>query len=102
MRGTATDTSEITLVRVNGIDATSTDNFATWQIQVALAPGVNTLRVETGDIAQNGNMMAASVQINAYGLGIPFPNGVALDSANNRALVIDKALDALVAVDLTS
>ena len=31
-----------------------------------------------------------------------FPRGLALDSANNRALVIDSVLDALIAVDLST
>lgn len=60
VRGTATDNSEITVVRVNGLDVTSSNNFATWQATVNLAPGVNTLTVETGDIALNTNMAAAS------------------------------------------
>ena len=65
LRGTTSDASEVTVVRVNGVDATSTDNFATWDATVDLSPGLNTLTVETGDIALNGAPAAASVQIEA-------------------------------------
>ena len=102
VRGTASHPNEITVVRVNGIDATSTDNFATWQAPLALTPGFNDLTVETGDIALNANMAAASARINAYGAAFSNPFGVVLDSANNRALVTDYSLGALVAVDLTT
>ena len=102
VRGTTTDESEITVVRVNGVDATSSDNFATWQALVNLIPGPNTLSVETGDIALNSDMVAASVQINAYGRSFDFPIDVVLDSANNRALVVDTYLKALITVDLTT
>lgn len=55
VRGTASDPegAEITVVRINGIDATTTDEFATWSVDVPLTPGTNMLTVETGDIAQN-------------------------------------------------
>ena len=90
------------MVRVNGIDATSSDAFATWQAAVTLTPGVNSLTVETGDIALNTDMAAASVQINAYGSAFLTARGVVLDSANNRALIVDDSLGALVAVDLVN
>jgi hypothetical protein len=102
VRGTASDPNEITVVRVNGIDAISSDNFATWQAPLALTPGLNDLTVETGDIALNGNMAATSARINAYGVAFGFPNSAVLDSVNNRALVVDQTLKALVAVDLTT
>jgi ABC-type glycerol-3-phosphate transport system substrate-binding protein len=102
VRGTASHPNEITVVRVNGIDATSTDNFATWQAPLTLTPGFNDLTVETGDIALNANMAATSARINAYGVAFSSPYGVVLDSANNRALVIADGLGALVAVDLVN
>ena len=69
-----------------------------------MTPGVNALTVETGDIALNSNMAATSVQINFYEseLTLSHSLGVAVDTANNRALVVDSNLDALVAVDLTT
>jgi sugar lactone lactonase YvrE len=59
VRGTAKDQSAITRVRVNGIDATSSDGFATWQATLDLPAGTNSLTVGTEDILGNRNTAAA-------------------------------------------
>ena len=103
VHGTANDAegSEITIVRVNGIDVSSNDNFATWQVTVPLTSGQNTLTVETGDMALNSNTNAATAVINRQSILLN-PVDVAIDSDNNRALVIDNALRTLMVVDLTA
>jgi len=101
VHGRASDAgSEITVVRVNGIDATSSDNFANWQAVVPLNLGDNTLTVETGDMALNSNANAAQVEIDSS--FFISPQGLVLDSSNNRLLVMDRALNALLAIDLTT
>ena len=98
--GTATDDDTgVSAVRVNGILATSSDGFATWQAVVPLSQGTNNLVVETEDIPGNIDANAASVQIVRSTL-LSSPLRTALDLANNRAFVVDISLDALVAVDL--
>ena len=99
VRGTASDESEITVVRVNGVDATSSDGFATWEATVNLTPGQNTLTVETGDIALNSNAAAATAQIDSVAL-MATASDMVLDSANNRLLVADPFANAIFAVDM--
>ena len=105
VRGSATDAegSEITMVRVNGVDASSSDLFATWQATVPLIPGDNTLTVETVDIALNTDTAAASALIKQQEL-LSTPSGMVLDNSVTpaRALVADWSLAAVVAVDLAT
>ncbi|VAW69147.1 hypothetical protein MNBD_GAMMA10-3320 [hydrothermal vent metagenome] len=91
VHGQATDTqSQITVVRVNGVDATTTDGFATWQATVALTPGSsNTLNVETGDIALNADTNAAQVSINSADL---FSSNTP-DALNSLVSLLDLVLD---------
>ena len=113
VRGTAADASEITMLRVNGVDATSSDGFATWEATVSLAPGNNNLVVDVSDIASNTAAAAATAQIlvvNDISVSnfpdalnaLNGPLGIALDSANSRALVTNSFDGDVVAVDLTT
>ena len=107
VRGTAQDTdgSDITSIQVNGVAVESSDGFATWQVTLPLQLGENTLVVATADADGNTNPSAASVVVQAKA----FPNlrgssvdGLVVDTANNRALVVDSSFDALFAIDLAS
>ena len=100
VRGTTSDESVVTLVRVNNVEATTTDSYANWEATVMLSPGINTLTVETNDINLNTDDAAASAQITVFSDDLLDPRGAVIDIANHRALVIDSGLDALVAVDL--
>lgn len=107
VRGTAKDDGDIALVRVNGIDVSSSDNFATWQVTLPLSDGLNTLTVETADTANNSNLAAATAQVNV--ISTPFtdstfimPQHLTMDLANNRVLVADPDLLAVVAVNLAT
>lgn len=106
VRGTATDGSSITAVRVNGVDVVSDDGFATWQVALPLDVGTNTLAVETVDARGNSNSTAdtATVHSRAFPfLQNPGANGVVVDAANNRALVLEAGeADALFAFDLST
>lgn len=101
VRGTASDDGEIAIVRVNGVDASSTDGFASWSATVPLNLGVNTLVVETGDTARNENSNVTSVVVQRQA-GLDVPSKVALDSANNRLFVIDGGRRAIIVVDLST
>lgn len=105
--GTASDNNTVTTLRVNTVDATSTDAFANWNVSVPLPTvGPNTLTVAVSDIALNDNNNAASVTINAGGPALVRPSDLALDSANNRLLIIEFPFPAaenyMVSVDLSS
>ena len=93
VRGSASDNIAVTAVSVNGVSATSTDNFATWSATVPLTAGANALTVSAADAAGNHNTSAAQVQIDYQPRLLFYPTRVALDSSNNRLLVIDIGLN---------
>jgi hypothetical protein len=97
--GTAADAGTVTVVRVNGVDATSSDGFASWRAVVPLAPGANDLVVETGDQAGNMDMNAASASL----LNQPMyksPIDLEQDIAGNRLLMADRLTRSLLGLDL--
>jgi len=105
--GTAEDPEgdEITAVSIFGIDAVSDDGFATWQLDLDLELGENRLVFETEDAQGNTDPTAATVTVFARSLPFlsnPGNGGSTIDAANNRALVIDGALNALFALDLST
>jgi len=103
VRGSASDTggSGLSVVRVNGLDVTTSDNFANWEVAVPVV-GTTTLTVATTDIASNSNMAAATATITRQQVNFFTPSASVVDSANNRALVVDSFLGAVVAVDLST
>lgn len=101
VRGTASDAGRVTVVRVNGVDASSTDDFATWSATVPLSPGLNVLVVETGDQALNSDTSAATVAIDRRAT-LFSPQEAVVDQANNRALVLDWAMRGIISIDLDS
>lgn len=112
VRGTASDAlSTITSVTVGGVAAVTTDNYATWTADVPLTLGANSLDIAATDGLNNTKSDAAHISVqrvvsltNAHtpDAMIPFVNSsvIALDSNNNRALVVDHSLEAIIAVDL--
>ena len=102
VRGSAEDLggSGLAMVRLNGQEVVTVDNFSTWSIELPLELGVNALTVEVTDIAQNTNMSAATVQIEYNEIDIIGQHSV-LDAANNRVLSLDGG-GALIAIDIES
>jgi DNA-binding beta-propeller fold protein YncE len=103
VRGTARLDAEVSAIRVNGVPAESADGFRHWQVSVPLAPGANTLTIESED--GNGLTDPAAAQTTVVGAPNPFlaPVALVLDAPRNRALVLDQGLYAgieLKAVDL--
>ena len=102
LRGSASDNggSGIVSVSVNGVAATTNDNFAAWQVNVPLTIDENTLSVTTTDAAGNTNTNAASVFVRNNPIFLSSPQSLALDRDNNRVLVVDSGIRAVIAVDL--
>jgi sugar lactone lactonase YvrE len=102
--GTAQDDSGVAGVQVNGIEATSSDNFATWQTIVPLTPGTNTLTVSTLDTIGLADPNAASVTIDvsatASANSVRFGDGYAIALNGNRAYVADFGADSIIEVNL--
>jgi sugar lactone lactonase YvrE len=99
--GTASDNGTIAAVRVNGLNAQTSDGYSNWEVSVPLATGSNTLTVATEDSASNTDPQAdqAVIERKRY---IAQPDAIALDNPNNRYLVTDNYLSAVIAVDLTT
>ncbi|MFK5949483.1 MAG: hypothetical protein QM500_12025 [Methylococcales bacterium] len=101
VHGTASDENEISVVRVNGVDAQSTDKFLNWSAEISLNPGDNQLNVETVDVFNNSNIGAAQVIVkNQARLVSPF--SMAFDELSKQALVVEGEGNAIVSVDLAS
>lgn len=97
--GTANDNDIIDFVRVNGVVANTSDGYATWSATVPLALNNNVLLVETGDVAGNSSSQSAEIAI-VRNTRLVSPQAIALDAANERVLVVDSILAAVITVDL--
>jgi DNA-binding beta-propeller fold protein YncE len=101
VRGTTTDASGVTAVRVNGMPATTTDDFASWRIELALEPGANAVAVEAEDVrGQLSDTVTLSV-FRSEMLRLR-ADAMAVDESAGRALVIDAVQGDLVSVDLST
>lgn len=65
--GRASDASEIQAVRVNGVEASSSDGFKHWTVEIPTEEGTNNIVVETEDVNGNVNSQAAQVSVNNIG-----------------------------------
>lgn len=102
VRGTAADDGSVAGVTVNGVAASSSDGFATWTVELPLSMGANALVVSVEDNDGETSDNAASVSVTGVPPILGGPTGIKIDTANNRALVLDSAYDALFSVDLDS
>ncbi|HWV15850.1 MAG TPA: hypothetical protein VN030_10505 [Cellvibrio sp.] len=116
VRGTAHDDySTITSVKVNGVTATSTDNFANWQASIPLTAATDTnLIVATEDSQANKAANAAQVAIRQAPSTSAFPDadngfvnveGIVIDrlDGRNRLLVAASSDGTLIkSVDLST
>ncbi len=102
VRGICNDSDGVSAVRVNGVDATTTDGFRNWQAEVILNYGMNILTVEAVDNAGHINPEAALAQIEYRFPYRLIATSVEIDRANNRALVTARSVNVLLAIDLVS
>lgn len=107
--GIATDPDSVLDIRVrindeplNGIKATSTDGFATWQAEVPLVSGTNVLRVSSTDTLLNVNPVAAEISIDNQATVLVSPKAIESDIPNQRLLAVDQSLRALLSIDLVT
>ena len=102
VRGVASDAGGVSAVLVNGVLATTTDDFANWTATVPLATGTNALIVETNDDALNIDDEAFEVQVRSVSALLNTPTEITIDTANNRALITDNINNAVMAMELAS
>ena len=98
--GTASDDVAVATVRVNDRDAVSDDRFQTWRATIPLQRGTNALRVEVTDLAGKSTVLADVPSIERVGSLLAAPNSVVI--VVDRAYLTDSALDAVIAVDLST
>lgn len=102
IRGTVADADGVAAVRVNGTDARLSAGGTEWEATVALTHGENDLAIATEDTAGALDVLAAQVTVVLSANWMVTPRAVAADVTNGRALVLDSALDVLLAVDLAT
>lgn len=110
IRGRAEDDySTVSAITVNGVAATTTDNFATWTAEVNLtASQANTITVTSQDSEGNTNTQAAEISVLQGNIENAFPNdqidfdggAMAYDAANERLIVRDYNHTSLLALDI--
>ncbi len=98
VRGTGVD---LTNVSVNGVNASSSDGFATWSAAIPLNIGLNTISVEATDISAIVDPMADTAVVDRNSVVLSNPVHIAVDSVTNRAYLLDQGLNAVIQIDLT-
>lgn len=96
--GTASDSDGVASVAVNGVAATSTDGFTSWQAEVSMAGGDNTLTVSARDELGNVNSNAATRTVNRRYL-FDRASAIISDGRRSRALVIDDDSASIMVID---
>jgi hypothetical protein len=107
MRGNIVDSNgapinlaDINYVDVDGQLATlDIANPGRWSVQVPVTPGLNVLDIELG--LTSGAMANSSQNLYNFAVAAGFSKLV-VDSANNRALVVDAFVDGVLAIDLAT
>jgi len=99
VRGTAGDDSGVVGVRVNGVEAVSTDGFATWTAEVPVPIGETHLTIEARDGAGNISVDRMFPLVRRLGPWMVGPLGPVYDAGHDRLLVADEGRDAILAVD---
>lgn len=97
LRGTAEDVDGVAAIRVNGADARFTGGG--WEATVTLQHGANEVVIESEDDFGAKNAAAAQVTVILSANWMVTPQAVVADVSKDRALVMDSALDVLLAVD---
>ncbi|HEU4603677.1 MAG TPA: hypothetical protein VFS24_17010 [Steroidobacteraceae bacterium] len=99
VRGTSSDAHGLTAVSVNGIAATTSDEYQTWTAQVSLSTGTNEIVVAATDGAGNVVERAATASITNRGVQIARAGGIDYDATGKRLIVADTAAGQVYAVD---
>lgn len=99
IRGTANDASGIAALSVNGIQANSNNQYASWEATVPLTVGSNTLMVTVTDNAGNSSNEIPHVNVERQAF-MDWPISVALDLSNQTAFVVDSIFDSIYKVNL--
>lgn len=98
MRGAVTDSTGITDVQINGVSASTEDNWAHWTAEVPLTDGNNAIAVSY--VTDTDETHAVTTLQVSKGLELVSASRMVLDSDNSRLLVLDIATASIIAVEL--
>lgn len=98
--GQASDPDGVASIEVNGVAATSTNDFATWWAEIPLVTGFNTITVASADTLLNRNPTAAQVNIQNLAIVLAEPVDLVVDEGNARILALDSQLRAVFEIDM--
>ncbi|ACY14054.1 NHL repeat containing protein [Haliangium ochraceum] len=101
VRGTAEHDVGIAAIRINGVAATSSNQFAEWQVEVALDAGENTLLVETVDEQGDIDTGAAEVVVEYVAHRLDLPAGMIM-AGPEQLLLIDRRFPGVLSTDLAT
>ncbi len=96
--GTASDDDGVSSVTVNGVAASSDNEFAQWRAEVPLLEGMNSITVATTDTLGNRNDAAAQVSIER-GFLFDKAENIVLDPERRNAILVDESNRVLMKID---
>ena len=97
--GTATDDDGVQEILVNGVRASSFDGFLTWEADVQLRTGPNSLVIESADKFLNRNPQAALLNIENTRIVFNKARAIAMKNDSGHLYVVDRETGDVVAVD---
>jgi hypothetical protein len=101
VRGTAVDDTGIAAIRVNGVLATTSDDFATWQAVVPLQQGANAIVVQSEDDEGYVAPSAARVDVVRRKV-VRYATHLTVDPASGSALIADPGQAEILHLDLAT
>eukprot|EP00903_Cladosiphon_okamuranus_P004406 g4404.t1 len=97
VRGTASDSDgTVAAVSVNGVAASTSDDYANWTASVSLTTGTNALTVSVTDNLGASNTSAATLSVRHEPIVLTDPIAIAEDIANDVIYLLDTANDAII------
>ncbi|UTW49403.1 hypothetical protein [Bacterioplanoides sp. SCSIO 12839] len=90
---------QVTALTVNGIAATSSDDFANWQVKVPLTPGLNTLQATVAEGEQTQQLTLGQIESNEL---LYDPQQVAVSRDGRTLYVFDSDRRQLLKIDTAS
>src|SRR5215831_11542058 len=101
--GTSSDNVAVSAISVNGVAATSTDNFATWHANVPLTVGANSILVNATDSAGNVALSAAMQTVTRHAQPpIVYPYAITVDHNTDQAWLLDFGMQAIFKLSLST
>jgi hypothetical protein len=97
VRGRSEDPSGVLLVSANGLVASTTDDYDTWQVPGVMVAGTGEMEVYSEDLV--GNFSTELQTIDAGSRRMLSPTQMAYDAGRSRVLVMDQIWGAILSLD---